>query len=422
MRIADNIASMRLLLLVLFMCSVAVAQGRLALPPGLPKTMKQVEGKYHILVHDLSDDEAREVLLRMQAITEEYALRTRDFSGQLRAKMPFILFRSADDYYHAGGMEGSAGVFTGAYLMAIAGEKLTPGTWHIIQHEAFHQFAHAVINANMPPWVDEGLAEYFGEAVYTGDGFVSGAIPAGRLARVKESIQNKDFKPLDAMMHTTLAQWNRRLSITNYDQAWAMSMFLAHGDDGKYQKTFSRFMVAMNRGALWEKAWADTFGSAEGFEKQMNAWWLALPDTAGHETYARAGVQMLSSYLARATSQKQTFIDVDALLKAIKNGQIKHHRDDLLPIGLAGDCASIVESLRGAGATFSLEAPTPHASNSKKQSAKADAPRTTVVCKLKSGSRVSGVFKLQGTRVKSVTSSIQPAPETLPNAPTTAKP
>jgi hypothetical protein len=406
---------------VLLLCSAGVmAQGRLTLPAGLPKTMKQVQGKYHVLVHDLSDDQAREVLLRMQAITEEYAVRTRDFSGQLRGKLPFILFRRPADYYRAGGLEGSAGVFTGTYLMAIAGDELTPDTWHVIQHEAFHQFARSVINDDLPPWINEGLAEYFSEAVYTGDGFVSGAIPAQRLDRVKESIQSNAFRPLQDMMHLKHAEWNSQLTAANYDQAWAMAMFLAHGDNGKYQKTFSRFMVALNRGILWEKAWLDTFGSAEGFEKQMNAWWLGLPDTAGHETYARAAVQMLSGYLARATLQKQTFSDIDALLNAIENKQIKQRRDDLLAPGLAVDCVSVVQALRGSGAVFSLEAPPVNASGFKSKSGKSDAVEpapTMVVCQLKSAARVTGLFKLQGNKVKSVTSTVYPVAEAVADRP-----
>ena len=34
----------------------------------------------------------------------------------------------------------------------------------------------------MPTWLNEGLAEYFGEGIFTGDGFVTGVISPERLA------------------------------------------------------------------------------------------------------------------------------------------------------------------------------------------------------------------------------------------------
>ena len=52
--------------------------------------------------------------------------------------------------------------------MAFAGEHITAYTWHTVQHEGFHQFAHAVIGGDIPTWLNEGLAEYFGEALFTG--------------------------------------------------------------------------------------------------------------------------------------------------------------------------------------------------------------------------------------------------------------
>ena len=69
----------------------------------------------------------------MTRMAEEYHDRTKDFSGAIRQKFPFYLFREAQDYFDAGGLPGSAGVFMvrgdEAKLMAIAGEKSTNGTW-----------------------------------------------------------------------------------------------------------------------------------------------------------------------------------------------------------------------------------------------------------------------------------------------------
>ena len=94
---------------------------------------------------DLAADDAREAWIRMTKMAEEYYARTREFSRAIPGRMPFYLFKDERDYYEAGGLPGSAGVFNGKALLAIAGEKTDAETWHVVQHEGFHQFADAVI-------------------------------------------------------------------------------------------------------------------------------------------------------------------------------------------------------------------------------------------------------------------------------------
>ena len=207
-------------------------------------------------------------------------------------------------------------------------------TWHIVQHEGFHQFAHAVIGGELPVWVNEGLAEYFGESLFTGDSFVTGVIPPDRLARIKEKIRNNTFKPVPAMMLMTSAEWNAAMQIDYYDQAWSMAHFLAHGDDGKYQAAFSNFMIDIGRGKDWQKAWQANFGSAEGFEERWKQWWLALPDDPTAGRYAEATAAMLTSFLSRAASQKQSFPDMAAFAAAAKGGELKAAPADWLPPSL----------------------------------------------------------------------------------------
>lgn len=323
--------------------------------PKLPPDMKRVEGQFHLLIHDLSDLEGAEVITRMEAMVREYQKRTRDFAGRIQGKMPFILFRNENDYHAAGGMEGTAGVFNGEQLMAVAGRGLTAGTWRTIQHEGFHQFASNVIGGELPTWVNEGLAEYFGEGVYTGDGFVTGGIPAFRLKRVQESIADKQFKSIDGMMRLSHEKWNAEMKSENYDQAWAMVQFLAHADDGKYQKAFSTFMISLSRRQPWARAWDEAFGSAEGFEQRWNKWWNEQQGNCTPDVYAEAATRMLANYAARSISQKQAVSDVDALLKTIDDGTIKSAPGDVLPPGLAKDCVSLTAAVRKIGGSFALE-------------------------------------------------------------------
>lgn len=394
------------ILAALLLGGVAQGQVQFAPPEKLPPNMKQLEGRYHVLYHDLTEDESHEAILRMDAMTEEYLQRTRGFSGRLMGKMPFVLFRDRGDYHAAGGIPGSDGVFTGTCLMAVAGEKLSTDDWHVIQHEGFHEFAAAVINPRMPIWVNEGLAEYFGEAIFTGDGFVSGLIPHGRMRRIQESMRNGQFSSVHAIMRLSHTAWNRRLNVTNYDQAWAMTQFLAHGDDGKYQRAFSEFMNQIGRGVHWQTAWNNSFGSAEGFEEKWQAWWLSLTDDTPLPGYAQVATQMLTSYLARATSQKQTFTSIDELVTAIREKNVIWHKQDPLPATLADECNQLYTAITRAGGKFDFV-----------QVGTGPAARTTgVSCELKDGTRITATFKLNGQRVRSVESKVE-----KPKASTTRK-
>jgi hypothetical protein len=351
--------------------------------------LKAYPTRYYLLHTDLSEPEVREVALRMTKMAEEYHARTRGFAGQIRDRLDFFLYRRVEDYVASGGPPGTAGVFDRRSLRAVAGEKLDDRAWSTIQHEGFHQFAqHVIHDTNLPIWVNEGLAEYFGEAAFTGDGFVSGLMPPWRVARVKKHLEAGRFKPIAEMMALSHAQWNAEMDVVNYDQAWAMVQFLAHGDDGRYQQAFERFMSELGRGRVWSDAWTLAFGDARGFEDRFRAWWLAQGEHPTRDLYAHVTVAQLTGLLARAASQQQSFDDIDALLAAVEADQTRAHADDWLPASLNAAALRGVKRARAEGAVFSMG------------TGKSQQP--TVVCRFEDGTTVTGSFTLRGTRVRAV--------------------
>jgi hypothetical protein len=61
--------------------------------------------------------------------------------------------------------------------------------YNVLQHEGFHQFADARIMFGMPPWVNEGLAEYFGDAIMVGNELVVGRLDRERLERMRRAVK-----------------------------------------------------------------------------------------------------------------------------------------------------------------------------------------------------------------------------------------
>jgi hypothetical protein len=370
--------------------TLLLAQGRRTDSPE-KLGLKKYESPYYIVYSDLSEDETREVVLRVTAMAEEYAARTSSFSGKLNQKFPFLIFRRERDYRTAGGMPGSGGMFDGERLMSIAGEKLTNETWHTIQHEGFHQFAFATINQNLQQWVNEGLAEYFGESVWTGSSMVSGMIPHGRMKRIQESIQENKFPPIQTMLDMTNAEWNARLKLEYYDMAWAMAHFLAHADGGKYQAAFTNYIRLLGRGKQQSDAFQEAFGPVGEFEELFEKYWLELPDNPTVDLYALTTTTTLTNYFARAVAQGQAIKDVDDLAAQIKAGTLKINPDDWLPPSLGERVVGDHEALTGLDYKFEII-----------QLGKT--PATQVIrCTTPEGKTITGKFVLRGKRAGKIT-------------------
>lgn len=369
-----------------------------------PKNLKRYESPYYTIYTDVDRDNVREVILRMTKMAEEYHARTqRLFRGQMHDRLPFYLFSDAQAYYDAGALPGSGGVFivdqNGARLMAIAMKDrnghLTGTMWHTIQHEGFHQFVYYVVRGEIPPWVNEGMAEFFGEGVFTGDGMITGLVPPERCRAIKQGIAQNRFLSIQKMMMTTQAEWNQKLEGTNYDQAWSMCQFLAFGDGGKYQNAFAAFMQEIGRGLQWDQAWARTFGAASGFEDRWKAYWTSLPDNATKPLYEKAVVATLTSFYARACSQKQAFADFDAFINT-DYAHLKSNTADWLPPSLYETVQPTAKKMVKLGYHFTLT------NDAKKL--------PTLVCETPTGDKLVGTFHYAagagGLRVAGVTTDL----------------
>ncbi len=367
--------------------------------------MQKYDTKYYTIYTDIDPDDEREAAIRMTRMAEEYHARTRGFAGTIREKFPFYLFKSSVDYYDSGGMPGSAGVFisdgASGKLMAIAGQKTTLNTWHTVQHEGFHQFAHAVIGGEIPTWLNEGLAEYFGESIFTGDGFVTGVIPPWRLARLKREINEKQLKSIADIMSVSPEQWAREMNIRNYDQAWSMVHFLVNADDGKYQPAFSACIREISQRRPFDRAWLDTIGSADGFQDRWREYWTTQPPSPTSTLYAKAAVATFTSFLGRATSQHQSFADFDAFTSAAKNNTLKINPQDWLPHSLLEDVLRSTESSSG---KWELQA------GVNKQPA--------LILTLENGTRLTGSFSLRDGLVDHVDVDVDDLAKILDDAAT----
>jgi hypothetical protein len=337
-------------------------------PKSPPVRLKSYPSRYYLIQSDIQDANAiREASARMTAMAEEYHRRTQDFAGTIQKRFSFFLFSKEKDYHNAGGPLGSAGCYVqgGEVLMACAENGVNAQLWMVVQHEGFHQFVHLVIGGNMPIWINEGMAEYFDQGIWTGDGFITGVVPPFCLKRVQENIRQGRTVPFLTMITMTYEEWNGVVGDSedpkktegakgakddkagkdeldkarvNYDQAWSMVHFLVHADNGKYREAFGGLITDISRKRDWRQSFQARLGSnVKTFEKKYSDWWLAQKDDASEELYIKAVVQTLTSFLARAVARGQKFADADEFLSQARAGTLKCDKAQWLPPSLLAE-------------------------------------------------------------------------------------
>jgi hypothetical protein len=394
-----------------------------------PGKLKAYPSRYYVIYTDLGADVVAEASARMTAMAEEYHNRTKDFAGVIRSRLPFYLYSRSEDYLAAGGLPGSAGQFSGGQqgvLMALAGSQPSLSLWHTVQHEGFHQFVHMVIGGQIPVWVDEGLAEYFGLGIWTGDGFVTGTIPQGRLVAVRGCIKEDRITPLADFLMISGDEWRDAFSRKqtekdkskdgpkgqegksdsdrvriNYDQAWSIVHFLVHAENGKYRGSFSGLIADVSAGMDWRDSFRSRFGgNVKAFEQKYRQWWLALPDNPTRDVFIKADVATLTSFLARAASQGQSFTDAKQFFQAAKAGNLKCNPAQKLPASLLD---RTLVSIRGWDRGWSID-------NT------ARVPK--LVLAWPDGTTFTGAFTIGGGKCANVKLTVTPPPPAVKDATT----
>lgn len=302
--------------------------------------------KYYALHYDLAPDDLREVMLRLTKMHETFHKRTTGYSSELPAKLPAYFYSKPEQYLATGAPPKSLAVVlhvkNANNLLALI-DKPTDLTWQAVQEQSFLQYAAAVIRGDLPPWVLIGLSQYFGEALYTGDDYITGVIPPERLAHIKTLIANKKFKPLKEFLIIPAKDWLDPHSC-NDDQAWALVHFLLHANDAKYQKGVVQFMNALGQGQTYHPAWISVFGpDIPSFQTEFETWWTNLPEQPKQTHYQRSDLAILTSFLARADSSGQHFENAAAFFSAAQHGDLKIKDEDWIPPSLLKKALKRVE-------------------------------------------------------------------------------
>ena len=279
--------------LLLFTSTVS-AQQRQAQLAWWERAQEEKVGHYWIKT-DLPAAEANALARHLNFMYGEYSKRLASMPVRAQEKLNVLIFKQHDDYVltlrarFGVNPTGTGGMFfvtpNGSGLAFWTEDLPHRRVEHVIQHEGFHQFAYSRFGDDLPIWVNEGLAEFFGESVVVGDTLIIGQSTPRVLEAVKQAIERNAYHPFQTMLRMTPAQWNTAVSngsaTLNYGQAWSMVHFLVYGDGGKYVGPFETYLKHLNNGLPSEQAFIRAFGNdIEGFERQWRQYALAAKPSA----------------------------------------------------------------------------------------------------------------------------------------------
>jgi len=148
----------------------------------------------------------------------------------------------------------------------------TPGVFNVV----YHEYVHALLHSNfrwLPTWLDEGLAEYYGNTRFEGKKTYVGA-PSTRVYRLR----NRTLIPLETLF--VVDPWSYYHGDENqidifYSESWALVHYMMFGPDMEFGKKLSRFNSRLQAGDPQLKAFREVFGDPkkveDGLQKYIQA-------------------------------------------------------------------------------------------------------------------------------------------------------
>eukprot|EP00752_Nemacystus_decipiens_P016716 g14954.t1 len=280
-----RLLALLLTVLMLVPMHVAAQDGVIRIEP--TPTLTVYRSKHYRIYTNLSQRETVPYGRHMDALFEQYDKRFRSLGDQPIQRMPLYLFETEQQYdrflqehhidaSHSGGM-----FFVTHQLQGLAtwtDSRSRRKTLEVLQHEGFHQFAWHAFGASLPVWLNEGLAQYFENAVLDEDGGMSlGMTSRPRIERVKTAIKQGDTLAIDTLMRISTRQWAEVLRRSPdranllYAQSWSLTYFLIHGEAGVHQPKLLDYLTRLSEGERPDGAMLMAFGK-DGLKPLTQRW------------------------------------------------------------------------------------------------------------------------------------------------------
>src|ERR1700691_5319908 len=220
-----------------------------------------------IVVCNAGEKQARKTAIRFEQIRAVFR-RELELASKHQSPVISILAVKDDDSmktllpeYWAEGHAHPAGIFVdnmSQYFAAIQLDAPGSNPYNTIYHEYFHSLT-APYYPNLPLWVSEGLAEFYGNT-QIGDS-------EGGMGRPDPDLigepKRGGLMPLDVLFKVdhNSPYYNEQNKISVfYAESWALAHYLMVGDKSAHRESLRAYVTALTKGATEEQAAAQAFG------------------------------------------------------------------------------------------------------------------------------------------------------------------
>jgi hypothetical protein len=319
--------------------------------------------EHYLIFSQMSNEATYDLAWRLESLYDYYAERFADEYDPIDFSLKVFLFDNQEDVVAAGGhafMPGGFMTINDEVGPRVAmrthdndWEGLVQYSGALLYHEAFHQFLALEIsqagntNRRWPTWANEGHGTVFNNLIWTGDGWVDGAI---RPKYIGSAVENREgFIPLEQLLTIDGAGWHALLA---EGKVWAVYMesmsllhFMYYEQDGIHRELIEDYVAAISRRARGEEA-ADLAQEIIALEPEFLAWFdanMVLPDgepnlDLSYDKMFEAFTAMVTSHLARAHARGQRFERPSDFLR--------HAEEGTLDIAPRGDSQWLPDTLR----------------------------------------------------------------------------
>lgn len=286
------------------------ASGPAELVERQPRGMITFRSRRYQVTTDLDRADAEDIARHMDRVYDEYDRRFASFGVKASKSFTLYLFRRNADYIDFLRRDGvnaanTGGIFyvgpEGDGLATFVEGQTRESLLHTLRHEGFHQFAWARIGRNLPPWANEGIAEYFGNARETRVRFLLGRVDDATLAGLQRAIEGGRSIPFSKLLTMSSTEWGTRVASGDgdagllYDQSWSIVHFLIEGDRGRYAGMFSEYLRCIASGMTHRQAFEKSFGTRD--ESEFEAAWKRHVSALEPDPLSTASLRL--TFLAR---------------------------------------------------------------------------------------------------------------------------
>ena len=323
------------------------------------------ESENYVLYANKPPEMIADVLFRLEAMHTEYSTAMKKHYRPTEEKFKVFLFDNREAFVAAGGHPVMPGISishnqgVGPRLMMMCpGGKLEVHQDHLLRHEVWHHFCAANLPGDFPIWLDEGLAEFFGYAIWTGDGVIYGMIRPEAYESLAGYVKQRRIMSLKKLLSLNGAQWFQTAGTDDgwvgYMQSWSLVNFLMTADKGRYSGDLRAYIDAICR-----------HGNTEGPTRRLRSresvfrqWLNSLTPTRTYPKFYEAVTAILTSHLGRAHARGQRFASAKTFMEMARNGRLNMPPvgdDQWLPPSLMSECFWMADQITANVRGFEVE-------------------------------------------------------------------